>query len=152
MNLKLQKLKFTQQSLYTQSPSQISPLVESPYFPESPLQRLCKDASNASRLVSEGNLPGYRLTAADDKLFGIYEDWLHQNFVTRLWGGVKNYDKWQQSWKKIISPTQHYDVPSGRVGKWFVAALAVVLGGIRNQQWNVESVIIFRWLFCSSSS
>ena len=88
MNIKLQKLNFTQQSLYTQSPSQSPPLVDAPYSPEFPTQCLCKYASNTSRLVSEGDLPGYRLTAADDLLFGVNQDWLHQNSVTRLDGGI----------------------------------------------------------------
>ena len=69
---------------------------------DSPLQRLYKDTSDAAHLVSEGGLPGDILTAADDKFFGIYQDLVHQNPGTHMYGGIEKNGKNQQIWKKPI--------------------------------------------------
>ena len=52
------------------------------------MPRPYEDASDTARLVSESNLPGYCLTATDDMLFGVYQDWVHQNPSTHLNGGI----------------------------------------------------------------
>ena len=44
--------------------------------------------------------------------------------------------------KKIVSiTTQCYGVPYGRIENRFVGIISVELDGIRNLQWNAESVI-----------
>ena len=70
--------------LLTQPPSQYTPLVDVPDTLVSPPPRPHKDRSNAVCLASESNLPVDRLTAADDMLFRIYQDWVHQHFGTHL--------------------------------------------------------------------
>ena len=83
--------------------------------------------------------------AADDKLFRVYQYWVHQNPGTHLDDGIEEDGKWQHICKKLISlPTQRYDVPSGWVEKQFVTTLMVDLDKILNQQWNAESVIVFQ--------
>ena len=70
--------------------------------------------------------------AADDKLFSVYQDWVHQNPGTHMDSGIEEDDKWQQRWKKIIClTTQCYDVFSVRERKKFVLTLAVDLDRIR---------------------
>ena len=72
--------------LLTQLTFQYSPPVDAPYAPDSPPPGTRKDASNSTRLASEGNLDGDCLTAADDKFFEDYQDWVYQNPVTHLYG------------------------------------------------------------------
>ena len=92
----------------------------------------------AAHLASKGNLPGDRLTAADDKIFGVYQDWVYQNPVTHLDGRIENYGRWKQICEKLIClPTQQYNVLYVRVKKRFVSTLTVELekfgieGGMR---------------------
>ena len=89
--------------------------------------------SDAARLASEGYLPKDFLMAANDQLFRIYQGWELKNPGTYLDEIIEEDGKWQQR-QKIYNfyCTQLYDIPSGRVGKWFVATLAVELNGIRN--------------------
>ena len=63
-----------------------SPLV---YVPEAlafPLVRTCADADTSATvgLASESNLEGVCLTATANALFGVYQDWVHQNPTTHL--------------------------------------------------------------------
>ena len=44
-------------------------------------------------LASEGNIPGFSLTAAADALFGVYQDWVHQNPDKHLDGVINGDDK-----------------------------------------------------------
>ena len=53
------------------------------------------DVNAVARLMSEIDLPGVRLTAADDVLFQIYKYWVHQNPGTHLDGGIDEDGKWQ---------------------------------------------------------
>ena len=46
--------------------------------------------------------------------------------------------------KLICIPTQHYDVPSGRIGNPYVGIILVELDGIRDRQWNTGRVIVFK--------
>ena len=78
-------------TLHTQPPFQYSLLVDAP---DSPPQRLHKDASDITQLSSEGDLPGYHLTATDENLFSVYQDWVHQNPVTHLDDGIEEDGKW----------------------------------------------------------
>ena len=82
--------------LLTQPPSQYSPPLEDPHILDKPPPRLCEYASAAVCLESKGNLPGYCVTAANDKLFIVDQDWVQQNSGTHLYGGIEEDGKWQQ--------------------------------------------------------
>ena len=130
---------FTKISLPHSPPVYIS---ESPYTPPPCLQ---VGASGAARLASEGVLPGFIPTASNNDLFGFCQDWVHQNPVIQLDGGIDEDGKWQSRWKNLVfSFAQCYDVPPVRVGKWFVLDLEVYLNGIQGRNWNVECVLVFQ--------
>eukprot|EP00957_Ditylum_brightwellii_P034312 2602278-Ditylum_brightwellii.AAC.1 len=42
-----------------------------------------------------------------------------------------------------VLPNQHYDVPSGAIGWWFLFALADILDGVVERRWNVERFIVY---------
>ena len=89
--------------------------------------------------------PEVRLKAADYALFGVYQDWVHQNPRNHLDDVIKEDSKWQDMLVKLACfPTQRYDVPSGRVGKFFVSILSVELDGIQAWKWNANLVIVFQ--------
>ena len=54
--------------------------------------------------------------------------------------------------KLICMPTQHYDVPSGRIGNWYVGILLTEIDGIRNHHWDTERVIIFQTVILKNIS
>ena len=86
-----------------------------------------------------GNLLGESLMSAYDKIFGVYQDWVHHNPGTHVDGGIEEDGKWQEMWNKLVfMPIQHYDVSSSRIGNKFVEILSVELDRIRNLQWNKE--------------
>ena len=61
--------------------------------------------STASHLAREINLKGILLTAVGDALFGIYQDWVHQNLGTHLDLVIYKDCKWQTIWKNLfVSP------------------------------------------------
>ena len=65
-------------------------------------------------------------------LYGIYQDWVHQNPVEHLDVGIAEDSKWQERWEKLVCmPTQRYDAPSGKVGNIFVGILYAKLDGFR---------------------
>ena len=82
----------------TQPPSQYPPPVDALYTPYSPPPRSQKYASNAACLARNSDLPGDFLTAADDMIFVVYQDWVHQNPGTPLYGGIEEGGKWQKIW------------------------------------------------------
>ena len=84
--------------LLTQPPSQSTPPVDSPDVPDLSLLLPHKDMNNVACLDSERNHPIDRITAADEILFGIYQDCLHQNPCTYLDWGIEDYGKWQKRW------------------------------------------------------
>ena len=45
--------------------------------------------SDAARLASVGDLPGESLIAADDKIFGVIQDWVNQNPGTHMDGSIE---------------------------------------------------------------
>ena len=47
-------------------------------------------------------------------------------------------------------PIQHYNAPSGKVGKIFVGILSVELDMVRSRKWNSERVIVFSKLYCNA--
>ena len=121
------------QPLLTQPTSKYPPLVDAPDAPDSPPTLTREYASNITHLASKSNLPGDRLTAADDILFEIYQDWVHQNPGTYLDGGIEEDGEWKKRWEKILFlPTQRYDVQYGWIGKRFVETLVVEIYRIQN--------------------
>ena len=74
--------------LPTQSPYKYPPLVETSDAMDSLNPGTQRDASVATLLASVGYLPRERLTAGDDNIFGVYQDWVHQNPGTHLGGGI----------------------------------------------------------------
>ena len=74
--------------LPTQPSTPNSPPVDSPEAPASPTTRTREDASAAYRLASESDLEGVCRTASDNALFGVNQDWVHQNPGTHLDGGI----------------------------------------------------------------
>ena len=101
--------------------------------------------SASDRLAIKSDLNEACLTADDDVLFGIYQDWVHQNPGTHLDGGLEDNVKWQVIWEKLVClTTQHYDVPSGQVKKIFVSTLAAYFDGIRDWKWNADWAINFQ--------
>ena len=59
-------------------------------------------ASAAAQLAIDSDLKVVRLTDADDVLFGVYQDWVHQNSGTHLDGVINEDVKWQYRWKKLF--------------------------------------------------
>ena len=47
------------------------------------------DTGDTARLVSMVDHPEVHLKTADDALFGVYQDWVHQNIVNHLDGVIK---------------------------------------------------------------
>ena len=91
------------------------------------------------------NLPDVHLLGAYDMLFGVYQDWVHQNPGNHLDGGITEDGKWQARWGKLACmPTKRYDVPSGKVGRIFVGTLSVELDGLQDWNWNYKRVIVFQ--------
>ena len=88
--------------LLTQPPSQYSPPVDdpdAPEAPESPPPVPPEYTSNANLLESEGDPERDCPTADNDKLFGVYQDWMHQNPGTHLDCRIDEDGKWQKIWK-----------------------------------------------------
>ena len=51
----------------------------------------------------------------------------------------------RERWRTLAAmPARRYDVPSGRVGRRFVQALAAELTGIWQRRWNAERFIVFQ--------
>ena len=68
--------------------------------------------------MSADDHPKVHLKAAANELFGVYQDWVHQNNGTHLDGGITEGGKWQYRRRKLFCfQNQRYDVPSSYVGK-----------------------------------
>ena len=74
--------------ILTQLPSQYQPLVDAPTAPDLPPPLLRKDESNAACPSNNRDLKRYFLTATDDMIFGVYQDWVPQNPGTHLDSGI----------------------------------------------------------------
>ena len=86
----------------------------------------CVEAGNAALQAREGYLPDVHLLGAEYMLYGVYQDWVHQNQGDHLDGGIAEDSKWQVWWKKLVCmPTQRYYTSSGKVGKRFVQIMSV---------------------------
>ena len=82
--------------ILNQLTSQNSPPIDAPDALDSPPPGVQEDASDTCCLESVDNLPGESLTAIDGKIFGIYQDWFHQNTLTHLYGRIEEDGKWQE--------------------------------------------------------
>jgi hypothetical protein len=88
--------------------------------------------------------PEYVATEADRRLDSVYGDHPHQNDGRHLNGGVADDPFWQARWKRVAGlPQSHYSVPSGRVGRRFLAMLTREFKGVRQREWNSERPLIF---------
>ena len=52
--------------------------------------------SDAACLENVGDLPYESLMDANDKLLGVYQDWVHQNPGAHMDGGIEEDSKWQE--------------------------------------------------------
>ena len=76
--------------------------------------------SAATHLAREGKITGVFLTAATDTLFGLYQDWVHQNTGIYLDVAINEDGNLKDICKTIVClPTQRYDLPYSRFGKFF---------------------------------
>ena len=75
--------------LLTHMTFQYSPLIYAPGALDSPPPLLSEGIITSVCLVSEGDLPGDCITAANDNLFGVYQYWVHQNPGTHQDGGIE---------------------------------------------------------------
>ena len=71
-------------------------LIESPDALDSHPPDVCEDVSDAACLENVGDLPYESLMDSNDKLLGVYQDWVHQNPVAHMDGGIEEDSKWQE--------------------------------------------------------
>ena len=77
-------------------------------------------------------------------LFGVYQDWLHQNPGEHLDIAITKDGKWQNlGVKHVCIPTYQYAVPSRKFGSRFVGILYVGIDGVCARKWNPKCVIVF---------
>ena len=79
-----------------------SPLEDASVAPAAPLQRRRAEAGNAALQAQEVDLSDVRLLGADNMLYGIYQDWVHQNLGDHLDGEISEESKWQSRWEKLV--------------------------------------------------
>ena len=92
-----------------------------------------------------GDDPGYNLTPEDLRLRKVYEDWVHGNPGTHLYGGIKDGGKWNGWWRDLtVIPSWHYEAPCGKVGRRYVNALMKELRSVCGRRWNSERFIVFQ--------
>ena len=118
----------------TQPSSPHSPLTDALVDPDKPPLLPHIDFSDTTRLVIAENYPEVRLKAAYNALFGVYQDWVHQNPWNNLYGEIKENGKWQYRWRKLVCfTTLYYDVPSGQSGgRAFFSILSVEINVMRD--------------------
>ena len=83
----------------TQPSSSNSPLKYASVASEFTPLRPRVNAGDAELLEITYDFPRVHLMAADEVLFRVYYDWLHQNISTHLDGGINEDGKWQAMWK-----------------------------------------------------
>ena len=88
--------------------------------------------------------PNVRLIGADDMLFWVYRDWVHQSPENHLDGRIIEDGKWQVSWKRrICMTTQCYNSLPRKLGRSFSGTLSVKIDSVRAWKWNSDWVVIF---------
>ena len=102
----------------TQPSLPYSPLEDTLVASAVPPPRPRVEADNSDLQARDGDLPDVCLLGADYMLYGVYQNWVHQNLGYHLDGVIAEDSKWQARWEKLVfMPTQHYCAPSGKVGK-----------------------------------
>ena len=71
-----------------------SPLEDALVAPATPPPHPRVDYGNAALQAQERYLPDVRLLGADYMLYGVYQDWVHQNPGDHLDGGIAEDSKW----------------------------------------------------------
>ena len=121
-----------------------SPPLDTPEALDTTLSRICVDESTNACLKSKGNLPGVCLTAANDVLFGVYQDWVHQNPGIHLDGEINEDVKWQARWENLfVFPPNATMYHLAGLGKGFLDSRAY-LYCIQGRKWNAKRVIILQ--------
>ena len=83
---------------------------------------------------ASSNVPWYVPTPEDLRLREVYGDWVHGNLGTHLDGGVTDDSAWQAWWRdRKVTPSRRYDIPSGKVSRWFVGILGAKMQGVRDR-------------------
>ena len=62
---------------------------------DKPTPRPCIQDGYATCLVSMADLHEVQRKVSDNALYGVYQDWVHQNPGNNLDGGIKEDGKWQ---------------------------------------------------------
>ena len=110
-----------------------------------PLPRPCVESGDVDLQAREVYLPDIFLLGSNYMIYGVYQDWVHQNPGDHLDEGIAEDSKWQARWRKLFcTSNQRYDAPSGKVGNIFVGILSVELDRVRARKWNAERVIVFQ--------
>ena len=112
----------------TQPYSPHSSLEDASVSPAAPSPHPRVDDGNDALQVKGGDIPEICLLVANYMIYGVYQDWVHQNSGDHLYGSIAEESKWQAQWGKLVCLlTQRYDAPSGKVGKIFAGSLSVEL-------------------------
>ncbi len=88
-----------------------------------------------------------RLTAADNRLIGVYGDTIHLNDGTHLDGGIGVAEdaKWQRLHLRVAScRLLLYDLPNGRWANRFLETLTDLWQGCIKRRWNSERPLVFQ--------
>ena len=72
-----------------------SPLTETSAAPSKPPPLPCIESKDAIVLERAGDLTDFRLLGDNDMIFGVYQDWVHQNPGNQLDGRITKDGKWQ---------------------------------------------------------
>ena len=122
-----------------------SPLEYSSVAPTAPPSCPRVKASNATLQSQEGYFPDVWLLGANYMLYGVYQNWVHQNPGDHLNEGIAEDSKWQVCGKKFVCMTiQRYYAPSGKVSERSLRIQSVELDGVRARKWNADGVIIYQ--------
>ena len=81
----------------TQTSPPHSPLIDALVAPDEPPLGPRVDVGNVDRLVINADPPKVRLKSASNTLFGVHQDWVHQNPGNNLDGGIKEDGKCQDT-------------------------------------------------------
>ena len=107
------------------------PLTDTLVAPEEPLPYPRVEAGDTACQAHVEDFLEFRLKGDDGILFGVYQDWVHQNTGNHLDGLITEDIKWQARWETIVClPTQHYDAPFGTPERIVFSTLSVELDGI----------------------
>ena len=82
-------------------------------------------SENTSVLARVGDLPEVLPQGADDMLFGVYQDWVHQNPGNHLDDGITEDGNWQARWENLsVFLPNAMEHCLGKLGKMFLNPLS----------------------------